>query len=158
MQNTYRTGKCEFAGIFEQRRTHRTYDVIFDAEEVSGSNPLSPTSIIPQMAQKWRISALLSGLFDTNRGLLQPSKRLNHNAVPTVLEKAPRVASTDSRERLPHRLHQGLAGSGLDFAEEVLYLGEGFFDGVKVRRVRRQVQELCSSLLEQCAHPLSLVS
>ena len=90
--------------------------------------------------------------------LLQPSKRLNHNAVPTVLEKAPRVASTDSRERLPHRLHQGLAGSGLDFAEEVLYLGEGFFDGVKVRRVGRQVQQLCSSLLEQCAHPLSLVS
>jgi hypothetical protein len=37
-----------------------------DAEEVSGSNPLSPTSKIPQMAQKWRISALLSGLFDTS--------------------------------------------------------------------------------------------
>src|SRR5215212_2271001 len=90
--------------------------------------------------------------------LLQPSKRLNHNAVSTVLEKAPRVASTDSRERLPHRLHQGLAGSGLDFAQAVLYLGEGFFDGVKVRRVGRQVQQLCSSLLEQCAHPLSLVS
>src|SRR5215217_4843850 len=90
--------------------------------------------------------------------LLQPSKRLNHNAVPTVLEKPPRVASTDSRERLPHRLHQGLAGSGLGFAQEVLYLGEGFFDGVKVRRVGRQVQELCSSLLEQCAHPLSLMS
>src|SRR5215210_5974510 len=90
--------------------------------------------------------------------ILQPSKRLNHNAVPTVLEKAPRVASTDSRERLSHRLHQGLAGSGLDFAQEVLYLGEGFFDRVEVRRVGRQVQQLCSSLLEQCAHPLSLVS
>ena len=69
MQNTYRSKKWEFAGIFEQRRTYTTYDVIFDAEEVSGSNPLSPTSKIPQMAQKWRISALLSGLFDTNRGL-----------------------------------------------------------------------------------------
>src|ERR671921_1077345 len=88
--------------------------------------------------------------------LLQPSKWLNHNAVPTVLEKAPRVGSTDSRERLPQRLHQGLAGSGLGFAEEVLYLREGFFDGVKVRRVGRQVQELCSSLLDQYAHPLSL--
>src|SRR5215204_3013421 len=91
--------------------------------------------------------------------LLQPSKRLNHNAVSTVLEKPPRVASTDSRERLPHRLHQGLAGSGLDFAQEGLYLGKGFFDGVKVRTVvGRQVQQLCSSLLEQCAHPLTLVS
>jgi hypothetical protein len=45
MQNTYRSEKQGFAGIFEQRRTYTTYDVIFDAEEVSGSNPLSPTLI-----------------------------------------------------------------------------------------------------------------
>src|SRR5215204_712958 len=93
----------------------------------------------------------------TPNALLRPSKRLNHDAVPTVLEKAPRVAGTNSRKRLPHRLYQGLAGSGLGFAEEVLYLGEGFLDGVKVWRVGRQVQKLCSSLLDQYAHPLSLV-
>ena len=66
MQNTYRTEKCEFAGIFEQRRTYTTYDVIFDAEEVSGSNPLSPTSKIPANGTKVESLGMLSGLFDTS--------------------------------------------------------------------------------------------
>jgi hypothetical protein len=37
-----------------------------DAEEVSGSNPLSPTLKTLQIEEKWRAPALLPGLFDTS--------------------------------------------------------------------------------------------
>jgi hypothetical protein len=52
MQNDYREKKWRFTGTFKQRSTSTTYGIVFDAEEVSGSNPLSPTIKIPRFAGK----------------------------------------------------------------------------------------------------------
>jgi hypothetical protein len=41
--------------------------------------------------------------------------------------------------------------------EEILGLGEGFFDRIEVWRVERQILEFGSPLLDQFAYPLSLV-
>jgi hypothetical protein len=90
------------------------------------------------------------------QGLQRPSKRSNHSTVSTVLEEALRVTSADRRDRLSHRLHQSLAGSSLGFAQETLDLGEGFFDGVEVRRVGRQVRESWAPRSSTSARTLSL--
>ena len=92
-----------------------------------------------------------------NSSLQRSPKRSNHGTVSTVLKEAPGVTSADRRDRPSHRLYRSLAGPSLGFAQDTLDLGEGFFDGIEVRRVGRQVQELGSPLLDQLAYPLSLV-
>lgn len=46
---------------------------------------------------------------------------------------------------------EGLAGEGLDSADDVLELGPGFFDGVELWRLRRSKQQLAAGLFDLLA-------
>src|SRR5215218_8167838 len=74
-----------------------------------------------------------------------------------MAEVAGRVTRGDRGQRIAHRSDQGLPGAGTALAHQRLHLREGLLDGVVVRRVGRQVQELASTLLDELAHFLPLV-
>jgi hypothetical protein len=51
-----------------------------------------------------------------------------------VSEKALRILRGDRIERAAHRFDQCLPASALRFSQDAFYLGEGFLDGVSMRR------------------------
>jgi hypothetical protein len=67
------------------------------------------------------------------------------------------VFGSDRRQRRCYRFYQSLFAPGCCLAQHVLDLGEGFFYGVVVRRVRRQVYQLASTLLDQLLDAFGLV-
>jgi hypothetical protein len=75
-----------------------------------------------------------------------------------VLEEATSILGTKRRDRCAHRLDQTFPATGLGFAYEALDLAASLFDGVEVRWVGRQVQQLATLLLEELLNPLSFVS
>jgi hypothetical protein len=71
---------------------------------------------------------------------LQPrSKQLNRCTVAAVLEEPKGVSIANRRDGHPDGFQQSLSTTRLGFAQEALDLGEGFLDGIKIRRVGRQV-------------------
>ena len=67
------------------------------------------------------------------------------------------VTGGDRRQRRTNRLDQGFSSSGFGLTHESLDLGERFLDGVEIRRVRRQVDELAASLFDQLAYPFAFM-
>jgi hypothetical protein len=74
-----------------------------------------------------------------------------------VFKEATGVLGGDRRKRLTDRLDQGFFRPGFGFAHKPLDLREGFFYGVEIRRVGRQVDELAASLFDQLAYPFAFV-
>src|SRR5215204_6367274 len=89
--------------------------------------------------------------------LKHQSKRLTHRTVTAVLEEPAGITSAHRRERFAHSLYERLAGARLGSTHESLDLAERLLDGVQVRRVGRQVQQLASPPLEEFPDPSSLV-
>src|SRR5215211_7688030 len=83
---------------------------------------------------------------------------MGRSAVAAMLEEAPSVARRHRVERPTHRLYERLAGARPGSAQQRLELGEGFFDGVEIGRVGRQVQKLAAPPLDELAHPGAFVS
>src|SRR5215204_1042544 len=93
----------------------------------------------------------------TRTPLKHQSKRLTHRTVTAVLEEPAGIPSAHRRERFAHSLYERLAGARLGSTHESLDLAERLLDGVQVRRVGRQVQQLASPPLEEFPDPSSLV-
>jgi hypothetical protein len=74
-----------------------------------------------------------------------------------VLEETPGIPRSDRRDRRAHRSHQSLPAPGFGLSQDVLDLRESFFDGIEVRRVGRQVEQLASPLLDQFPNLASLI-
>ncbi len=74
-----------------------------------------------------------------------------------MLEEAAGVTGGDRTQRPTDRLYQGFSGPSFGLTNEPLDLREGLLDGVKVRRVGRQVDEFAASLLDQLAYPFAFV-
>ena len=66
-----------------------------------------------------------------------------------MLEVATRILDTERRDRCPYGFDQGLSAAGLGFAYQAFDLAECLLDGVKVRRVGRQVQQLATSPFDE---------
>ncbi len=70
------------------------------------------------------------------------SQELDRLAVSCVLEEAQGVFGCDRKDGRAQRVDECLAGAGRGPAqEEGLDLGEGFFDGIQIGRVGRQVKQ-----------------
>jgi hypothetical protein len=102
---------------------------------------------------------LLEALVELQSEVLERlSQRLGRGAVAAVPEEAPGgVALGDRVQRPPHRLDQRLEGPGSRPSQRGLELGEGLLDGVEVRRVGRQVEQLAAPPLDQLPDPRPLV-
>src|SRR5215210_5508266 len=74
-----------------------------------------------------------------------------------MLDEASSILDRDRRDRRPQRLDQRLAGARLRLAQKALYLRERLLDGVVVRRVGWQEEQLAAPRLDQLAHLLALV-
>src|SRR5215203_3686832 len=70
-----------------------------------------------------------------------------------MLEETPNIRYGNRGKCRAYRFYQCLFGPGCGLAKEVLDLGEGLLDRVVVRRVRRQVDELAASLLDELPYP-----
>jgi hypothetical protein len=83
-----------------------------------------------------------------------------------MLEETEGVSGGDRRDRLPQRVDQGLTRAGRGSPQEGLDLGEGLLDGVVIRRVGRQVEDLAAllasisslTLSPLCAERLSITT
>src|SRR5215203_4248538 len=63
----------------------------------------------------------------------------------------------DRQKRPCYRLQQSLPSASLCFSQNALYLGDSLLDGIQVRRVGRQVQQLAARALDQFPYPISLM-
>src|SRR5215217_6284656 len=77
--------------------------------------------------------------------------------VTGVLKEPLGIQEADRGQCFAQRLQHGLASPGAGSAYDLLHLREGLLDGVVVRGVARQVQELASPSLDQLPHPTWLV-
>src|SRR5918994_4673725 len=68
-------------------------------------------------------------------------------------EEFTRVFDLHRRQCSTHRLDRGLLGAGCSLSKDVLDLREGFFYGVEIRRVGRQLDELTPSALDELLYP-----
>src|SRR5215210_7830099 len=68
-------------------------------------------------------------------------------------EEPTHVFDVYCRQCLTHRFDQGLLGAGRGLPKDVLDLREGFFDGVEIRGVGRQVDEITPSVLDELLYP-----
>ncbi len=64
---------------------------------------------------------------------------------------------SDFGKKLSNGLIECFAGSGIGGAEQLLELGPSLFDGVEVRRIGRQIDELRASGLDSLADAFDLV-
>src|SRR5215467_3738213 len=77
--------------------------------------------------------------------------------IATVTEPAGSILRSDGFEAFGDGLLQSFSGAGLSGAQELFELGPGVFDGVEVRRVGRQIEQLRPAGGEQLLDPSHLV-
>src|SRR5215212_6583118 len=77
--------------------------------------------------------------------------------VTGVLEEPLGIQEADRGQCFAQRFEQGLASPGARSAYDLLDLGEGLLDGIVVRGVAGQVQELQAPALDQLPYPTRLV-
>src|ERR671916_449837 len=78
--------------------------------------------------------------------------------VATMLEESAGVSRADRRDRCPQGFYQGFPGSGLCLSQDALDLRERFLDGIEVRRIWRQEEQLAAPSFDQFPGPLALMS
>src|SRR5271166_6315182 len=71
--------------------------------------------------------------------------------VSAVTEPCGSVFRSNGFYRCSDGLVQGFGGPGFGSTQALLELGPGFLDGIKVRRVRRQIQQLRAAGFNQLA-------
>ena len=91
--------------------------------------------------------------------LAYPLERLHSSCtqVAAVAEPSGGIFGVDGFQCIGDGLIKRLFGSCFGVAEELLELGPGFFDGVQVRRVRWQIEQLCAAGFNQLAYPRHFV-
>jgi hypothetical protein len=71
--------------------------------------------------------------------------------------RTPGILGRERLQRPAHRFDQRLAGARPGFAHQPLDLRERLLDGVEVRRVGRQVEDLAAAPLDDLPDPLALM-